>query len=369
MSHELRTPLNAILGFAQLLDLDDMDLDQHESVAQILKGGNHLLSLINEVLDLARIESGRLSLSLEAVDLGEVVKEAHDLMRPLAARHDIRLELEPASLWERHVHADRRRLAQALLNLIGNAVKFNRHGGSVTVSCEETGDDRIRILIRDTGYGIPAEQMEHLFEPFNRLGAEQTRIEGTGLGLALSKRLLEAMDGSIDVESAPGEGCTFSFELPLALDPLERVSGDSAQQIAQHDWIGTPRTVLHVEDNVANLKLIERICVLRPNLKLLTAMQGSVGLDIAVEHLPDLILLDLDLPDISGAGVLRRLQAQPSTRSVPVVIISADASPGEIRGLLALGARDYLTKPIDVKRFLEVIDQVLNEGAINDAAG
>jgi PAS domain S-box-containing protein len=368
MSHELRTPLNAILGFAQLLELDELASDQADSVAQILKGGKHLLELINEVLDLARIESGRLSLSLEAVDLGEVVKEAHDLMGPLAARLNVRLERTPSETWGHHVRADRRRLAQVLLNLLGNAVKFNREGGRVTIGCEDPGEGRIRVKIEDTGYGIPPEHMANLFDPFNRLGAEQTQVEGTGLGLALSKRLVEAMGGTIGVQSKRNEGSTFFFELPLAVNPVDQLEGDGAPARDDLSWNGSPRTVLYIEDNLANLRLIERILTRRPDLKLLAAMQGGVGLDLAREHGPDLILLDLDLPDVPGAEVLRRLRADAATRDIPVVIISADASPSQIRRLVAAGAGDYLTKPIDVRRLLEVLDETLSEKVADDAA-
>ena len=368
MSHELRTPLNAILGFAQLLELDELAPDQTESVAQILRGGKHLLNLINEVLDLSRIESGRLSLSLEAVDLADVVKEAHDLMEPLAARRNIRLEWQATGIVEPHVRGDRRRLAQVLLNLLGNAIKFNRDGGSVTVSCEEAEGDRIRVSIRDTGYGIPAEHMEHLFDPFNRLGAELGTVEGTGLGLALTKQLVEAMGGTIGVRSEQDEGSSFYFELPLALDPVKQLDGVDQHEIAGSAWAGPGRTVLYIEDNPANLRLVERILVRRPNLKLLAAVQGGVGLHLAAEQRPDLILLDLDLPDIPGAEVLLRLKAEVATREVPVVIISADASPGQIRRLLAAGARDYVTKPIDVRRFLEIVDENLGEGVTGYAA-
>jgi PAS domain S-box-containing protein len=359
MSHELRTPLNAILGFAQLLGIDDLGPDHGESVEQILRGGRHLLQLIDEVLDVARIEQGRLSLSIEPVHLDEVVREALDLVRPLAASANIRMWIE-ASQFDRHVLADRQRLKQVLMNLLSNAVKYNREGGTVTVSCEPTPGGRLRIGVADTGPGIPSEMMDRLFLPFERLGAERTAVEGTGIGLSISKRLVELMGGEIGAESEPDRGSTFWVELDPAEAPEER-DMPTAEGASTAPASAGERTVLYVEDNLPNLRLVERILARRPIVRLVAAMQGGLALELARQHRPDLILLDVHLPDIEGDEVLRRLQADPETKAIPVVTVSAEASPSKIERFLAAGARAYLTKPIDVKRFLEVVDEILGE--------
>jgi PAS domain S-box-containing protein len=364
MSHELRTPLNAILGFAQLLEMDSLNPEQRESVTHILRGGRHLLQLINEVLDIARIESGRLSISLEPVPLGDVVQETVDLITPMTAETQVHLHADAAGLAGRHILADRQRIKQVLLNLLSNAVKYNHQGGTVTLTCAETPEGRLRIRVSDTGPGIPPDKMDRLFIPFDRLGAEQTGIQGTGLGLALSKRLVEAMGGTIGVTSTVGHGSTFWVEVPLTESPVERLREEKQAAVASAapGTLETTHTVLYVEDNLSNLELIQRLLARHPEVKLIPAMQGRLGLDLAREHRPDLILLDLHLPDIQGDEVLRRLREAPETRQIPVVIISADAIPRQIDRLLAAGARAYLTKPLDVKKFFDTFTSILREG-------
>ncbi len=361
MSHELRTPLNAILGFAQILELEDLAAHQRDSVGEILKGGRHLLDLINEVLDIARIETGRLGLSLEPVPVEEVLNESLGLVRPLAAQRKIEMTgpgwLEPA--W--HVMADRQRLKQVLLNLLSNAVKYNRRGGKVTMTCEAPEPGRLSILVTDTGPGIPRERMDLLFSPFERLGAEYTGIEGTGLGLALSKVLVDAMGGAIDVESSTGVGTKFTVTLFMVDSPAGGSDLDE-RSVADNGAGRSARTLLYVEDNLSNLRLVEHILARRPELKLHAAMQGRLGLDLIREHHPDLVLLDLNLPDLPGAELLAILRHDPSTRDIPVVVISADATRHQIDRLTQAGARAYLTKPLDVKRFLEVVDELLESG-------
>ncbi len=360
MSHELRTPLNAVLGFAQLLEMDALSAQQRESVGHILKGGRHLLELINEVLDISRIEAGRLALSPEAVSVKEVVEESLDLIAPLAAADHIQLTDDLLNTRHWHVQADRQRLKQVLLNLLSNAVKFNRKGGMVALSYEQTREGRLRIKVTDTGPGISAARMAQLFIPFERLGAEQAEIEGTGLGLALSKGLVEAMGGTLGVESIVGQGSTFWLELPMVDRPAERVDMDVPAP-AELKASSSVSLVLYVEDNLSNVKLIQRLLAHRPGVRLVPAMQGRLGLDLAREHRPHLILLDLHLPDMPGEEVLLRLRAAPETRDIPVAVISADATPGQIRRLLANGACAYLTKPLDVKQLLEVLDDTLKE--------
>jgi PAS domain S-box-containing protein len=356
MSHELRTPLNGILGFAQLLQMESLPADQQESIAHILKAGRHLLGLINEVLDISRIEAGRLQLSLEPVPVSETLRGAVDLVRPLAAQRDIELAAEVADD-HRHVLADRQRLQQVLLNLLSNAVKYNRTQGAVAVSCEERSGGRLRILVTDTGHGISPDKLERLFTPFDRLGAEGTGIEGTGLGLALSKHLIEVMGGTLDVTSQVGVGSTFAVELPLTADPADVLKVPGTLPTVQAERREGRIVVLYIEDNLSNLRLVERVLGRRPQTTLLSAMQGQLGLDLAREHRPDLILLDLHLPDIPGDEVLRRLLEEPRTRQIPVVILSADATPGQMERLLAAGVQAYLTKPLDVRQLLTLVDQ------------
>ena len=362
MSHELRTPLNAILGFAQLLDMDDLSQEQRESVDQVLKAGHHLLGLINEVLDIARIEQGRLSLSIEPIRLREALEQTLELVRPLAAQHDVRLQTDTGDAWGLCVLADLQRLKQVLLNLLANAIKYNRRSGKVTLLCEEISDVAVRVRITDTGPGISAEKLSRLFTPFDRLGAEESGVEGTGLGLALSKRLTEAMDGRIGAESELGRGSTFSIELPIALEaePGQEDGGEHTGSAA--DAPPSLGSVLQIEDNPSNRHLVESVLARRPGITLLTAIQGTLGLDLARAHRPSLILLDLNLPDVPGDEVLRLLRDDPVTAAIPVVVVSADATPRQIERLRQAGAREYLTKPLDVRRFLEIVDGLLSEG-------
>jgi signal transduction histidine kinase/CheY-like chemotaxis protein len=357
MSHELRTPLNGIIGFAQVLDMELHPPEQRESVDHILKGGRHLLSLINEVLDIARIESGKVTISLEPVLVSDVVRAALDMIRPQAIPRRVQV-IETMSAHE-YVTADRQRLQQVVLNLLSNAVKYNREGGVVRVACEGGVAGRLRLIVADTGPGIAAEMMSRLFTPFDRLGAEQTTIEGTGLGLALSHHLVAAMGGTLSATSTVGQGTTFTVELRRA--EVLPVESGSPGRVDAHvaDPAGTRGTVLYIEDNVANLRLLERIMTRRPGVKLLSAMQGTRGIELARDHRPDLILLDLHLPDLPGSDVLARLAADPRTEAIPVVILSADATPGQIRRLLEQGAREYLTKPLDVKQMLALVDNTL----------
>ncbi len=362
MSHELRTPLNAILGFAQLLEIDSLNAPQRQSVDQILKGGRHLLTLINEVLDLARIEAGKLALSTEPIRIGEATQAAVDLVGQLATHHHVELRTEPSPLWNEFVLADRQRLQQVILNLLSNAIKYNRPGGSVTVACQMADTDRCRLQVRDTGCGLSPEKLNYLFTPFDRLGAEVSEIEGTGIGLALSKRLVEAMSGKIGVETESGEGSTFWVELPRVESPLDSYERQRPEDESAELFMGDSRpyaTVLYIEDNVSNTLLMERIFENRPGVRLISTMQGRLGVELARQHVPDLILLDLHLPDLPGNEVLRQLQASARTSDIPVAMISADATPNQIDRLLAAGARTYLTKPLDVRRLLQFVDEAL----------
>jgi len=359
MSHELRTPLNAILGFSQILDMEVSDTRLKESVGHILKGGRHLLGLINEVLDLARVEAGSTDLSIEPIDVLDLIHEAFSLVKPLAGDQDIRL-LEIATCENRpFAMADAQRLKQVLINLLSNAIKYNRQGGEVEIGWSTASNNHICIHVRDTGLGIRQEDMGKLFTPFERLSYSHSTIQGTGLGLALSKRLVDAMGGRIFVASTPNMGSTFSVELsaakPIQLMPINAV----VEYIEPAREFEGLYTILAIEDNVSNLRLLEAILERRPEISLLSAMQGSVGLDLAVQFTPDLILLDLNLPDMTGMQILARLRNSEVTRSIPVIIVSADATTSQIERLLHAGAVDYLTKPFEIQHFLKLLDDQL----------
>jgi signal transduction histidine kinase len=356
MSHELRTPLNAILGFGQLLQMHGSDADRRESVEQILKAGAHLLELINEVLEMSAVESGRMTMTLEPVLLSDLLGETIAMIRPLGVAGEIDFPETLPDGCDVYVLADRRRLRQVFVNLLANAVKYNVRGGSVWVRCTAAGERRLRIVIADSGIGIAEKDLERLFVPFERLRAEATAVEGTGLGLALSKGLVEMMGGEIAATSVVGRGSTFSIDLPAAQAPPQAMPSASAE-CAEQPRAGSPaRTIVYVEDNPSNVKLVERILALRPEIELVVAMRGGLGIDLAREHDPCLILLDLNLPDVSGEEVLRRLKLDPQTVDTPVVVVSADATPGQRDRLRALGAADYLSKPFEVARLLEIVD-------------
>ena len=363
MSHELRTPLNAILGFAQVLQLDELGDDKDdkkESVHQILRGGEHLLALINEVLDIARIEAGHLALSSEAVNARDIVQLAIELVQPLAQQRDVSLVVDESRAAGTAILADRQRLHQILLNLLSNAVKYNRRGGRVTVGFEAVAGGRLRITVTDTGTGIPPDNLERLFQPFDRLGAEQTPVEGTGLGLAVSRGLAEAMGGTLGVTSEVDRGSTFWIELALSEGERPRAGAGAETRLgAPAQPRQTAGIVLYIEDNQSNVRLMERVLERRPGVRLLHAPNGADGLRLAKDANPDLILLDLHLPDMSGEDVLRQLWQDVALKRIPVAILSADAMPAQSRRLKAAGAIAYLTKPIDISQVMRTIDDSL----------
>jgi PAS domain S-box-containing protein len=369
MSHDLRTPLNAILGFAQLLELDDLPDDRKESVAQILRGGEHLLALINEVLDIARIESGHLSLSMEPVNAPEIVDLAVELVRPLAANRGITLVVDRAVASDFVVLADRQRLSQILLNLLSNAVKYNREHGTVTIGFQPIEGRRLRLTVTDTGAGIAEPKLRLLFQPFERLGAEQTAIEGTGLGLALSRGLAEAMGGTIGVTSVVDRGSTFWIELATTEMPQEHAPSEERQADDAARVTDARGVVLYIEDNRSNVRLMERLLERRPGVRLLHAPDGEQGLAAALAEQPDLILLDLHLPDLPGEQVLERLWQDPRLRSIPVAILSADATLEQSRRLRLSGAVAYLTKPLEIRAVLQLIDERLDHSAAAPSPG
>jgi signal transduction histidine kinase/ActR/RegA family two-component response regulator len=369
MSHELRTPLNAILGFGQVLQLyEDLTEQQHAAVKHITTGGRHLLDLINEILDISQVESGRLTLSPEPVEVGDLIEEVAQLLAPVAADSSVQLvKSEAGQLERRFVFADHQRLKQVMLNVVGNAIKYNRPGGLVSIHCEEQTAGQLRIMVTDTGLGIAPSQMPLLFTPFERLGAERTNVEGTGMGLSLSRNLVEAMSGTMGCDSEVGSGSTFWVELPIVEGQVDRYHRlDKTKREPEPPAVPT---LLHVEDNLSNVELVERVLTNRPGIRLLAAMQGSVGLQLAREHRPSLILLDLNLPDVSGERILASLREDPRTARIPVAIVSADATQRQVQRLLSSGARWYLTKPIDVEELLRIIDSTCTPQAPAPTAG
>lgn len=374
MSHDLRTPLNAILGFTQLLiaQASTLTVDSiNEYTSYILKAGEHLLTLINEVLDLAKIESGTVSLSMESVALSGLFSECRDLVQPLADRRAIRLVFECDETM--HVTADRIRLKQVLLNLISNAIKYNRDAGMVTVACTEQLNGKTAITVRDTGQGLSAAQIGQLFQPFNRLGQEASTIEGTGIGLVVTKRLAELMSGEISVESVVGIGSTFRVLLTTANASNYEPDGPAVAPMSMQTGTGDlVRTILYVEDNPVNLKLVEAIFSERHDVRLLSAADANFGITLARAHQPTAILMDINLPGLSGSEALRVLQQDAATAHIPVIALTANAMQKDIDKGLAQGFFRYLTKPIKIKELLDTIDLAIAEAdarRVRGAAG
>lgn len=371
MSHELRTPLNAILGFAQLMESDQPPPtpSQRQSVEQIIKAGWYLLRLINEILDLAMIESGKVTMSLEAMSLTDVLLDCQAMIEHQAQSRQIEMTFEHFAT-PYFVHADRTRVKQILINLLSNAIKYNRDHGGVVVQCAMVGSDRVRVSIRDTGVGLNEEQLGQLFQPFNRLGQEDGREEGTGIGLVMTKQLVELMGGTLEVESTVGVGSVFWFELNASATPqLNYGTADliepftpAAETSSTSDCL---RTMLYVEDNPANLVLIEQLIARRSDIVLLSAVNAYVGIQLAQTQQPDLILMDINLPGLDGFGALKFLRTDPRTKDIPVIALSANAVPRDIDKGLQAGFFQYLVKPIKVDEFMATIDLALVWAANN----
>jgi signal transduction histidine kinase/CheY-like chemotaxis protein len=363
MSHELRTPLSAILGFAQLIESGSPPptTTQKRSVDQILKAGWYLLDLINEILDLALIESGKLSLSLEPISLSEVMRECQAMIEPQAQKRGICVAFHHIE-GRYFVEADRTRVKQVLINLLSNAIKYNKGGGTVVVDCIAESPARIRICVKDSGDGLTADKLTQLFQPFNRLGQEASVEEGTGIGLVVCKRLVELMGGAIGVESTVGKGSVFWIDLNLTAEP-QPVAGaaePSASAQAPVPADAQTRTLLYVEDNPANLMLVEDLIARRPDIRLLSARDGNRGIEIARASRPDVILMDINLPGISGITALRILADDPVTAHIPVIALSANAMPRDVERGLQAGFFRYLTKPLKVNEFMDTLDVTLN---------
>jgi PAS domain S-box-containing protein len=362
MSHELRSPLNAILGFAQLMQSESPPPApaQQESIDQILQAGWHLLTLINEILDLAKIESRQVPMSDEPVLLAEVMLECQGMIEPLAQQRGIKLTI-PTFDASSFVSADRTRLKQVLINLLSNALKYNVDGGTVDVTCRDGATGSTRVSISDTGAGLSPDQLAQLFQPFNRLGQEAGGEEGTGIGLVVAKRLIELMGGEIGAESSVGVGSVFWFELKTVAEPnVSTQEGKAtASPLPQAARGARPRTLLYVEDNPANLKLVEQIIARHPDMRLLSAVNGNLGIESARANLPEAILMDLNLPGISGFEALEILRSDPLTAHIPVVAISANAMPFDIERGLRAGFLRYITKPVIVDEFMAALNEAL----------
>jgi signal transduction histidine kinase/ActR/RegA family two-component response regulator len=363
-SHELRTPLNAVLGFTQLLQMSDLSEEDRDAVERILAAGHHLLALINELIDIARIESGEFSLSVEPVAMQPIVEETCRLMAPLGGDRSITISQHfqcPALA----VKADRQRLRQILVNLMSNAIKYNREGGAVVITCQAPSPDQVSLTMTDTGPGISGPDLDRIFDPFERLGAEQTAIEGTGIGLPLARAFAEAMEGHLTAASIPGEGTTFTVTLPRAADMVSAADDDRASvpvpRTGTEDPAGTDLDVLYIEDNPANIEVVSRFLRTRPAVRLQSVTSGQAGLALAAQEIPDLILLDLHLPGLHGHEVLRRLKEDPATAGIPVAILSAEAAPAVIRHMRAAGVIAYLTKPLDLAELGQLIDSFAAE--------
>jgi len=358
MSHELRTPMNAILGFGQLMEFDSaLSTDAKDNVKEILKAGYHLLALINEVLDLAKIDSGHIDLSLEQVAVDSVVEECLALVSVLAQKRNIKINQE--GLKNAVARADRIRLKQALLNLISNAIKYNREGGIVRIDVQLHGVDRLRINVTDTGNGLSKEEIAYLFQPFNRLHAENSSIEGTGIGLTITQHIVELMGGTVDIESKVGVGSTFWIELPLGSNPVTVQQKLQTSAVAESTFT-TQHTVLYIEDNPANLRLVELILARRKHIHLITAHTPQLGIELALAHNPNLILLDINMPDMDGYQVLEILKKNISMQSIPVIAITANAMQRDIDQGIVAGFTEYLTKPLNVTQFNLTLDKILS---------
>lgn len=355
MSHELRTPLNAVIGFTQLIQMRFDDPRIQEATDAILRAGNHLLGLINEVLDLSRIENGRLTLSVEPVQLANILQQSIELIKPQAGTSGITLIFSSEYCADSRVIADRQKLLQVFINLLSNAVKFNRQNGTIELWCEELSGQTLGVFVRDSGIGIPKECLPRLFQPFERFATSVA--EGTGLGLALSCRFLELMGGSLELVSSTPAGSTFLVTLNLADEDPE--GNNETQEVDLPGVTMRFGKVLCIEDNLSNFRLIEMALDRWKGITLIPAMQGTVGLELAASHRPHVILLDIHLPDIAGGEVLARLKSRAETADIPVIVISADASEKQIRRMIRAGAHEFIAKPLNISKFLGILWELL----------
>ena len=361
MSHELRTPLNSILGFAQLLQLDSdnpLNEQQIQNLEKVSSAGNHLLELINEVLDLSKIEAGKIQLKIEPVETHKILQEVISLIQPSAKDSEISLNVSNLQQPEIFVEGDYLRVKQILLNLISNAVKFNKPKGSVTVSITPI-DENIRVSVEDTGPGISPDNLSRLFTPFERLRVEDTQVEGTGIGLTISKKLAQAMKGDIEVVSTLGTGSTFSLMLPAAIKPQVGAPAKEVHSISVEQQSTGVKKILYIEDIITNIELVRQVLLRRPNYKFSYSLHAVKGIEMALDEPPDLILMDIHLPEMDGLTAFEKLAEKPETKSIPVIALTADAMGPDIQKALDMGFHDYVTKPINIDKFLTILDKIL----------
>lgn len=362
MSHELRTPLNAILGFSQLIEFQEsLPQDTRSNIKEIITAGHHLLELINDILDLTTIEARKVALSIEPVEYDELIRECISLVEPVAQRNEIKIN-NLSTTNTHYLKADRARMKQVILNLLSNAIKYNRKGGHVDINIDQADNNYYRISIKDTGIGIKHENLPRLFESFGRLGAEKTNIEGTGIGLVISKQLVELMDGRIGVESEYGEGSNFYIEVPVESSAnIIEEQLDAGVFTSHKEENMNKYTVLYIEDNPINIALVSQLLALKPNINFLSALTASQGIDLALSNPPDLILLDIQLPDMNGFEVFKILRDKKVTEDIPIIAVSANAMAHDIEKAFQAGFNDYLTKPLNLVSFHQTIDAVLNK--------
>lgn len=364
MSHELRTPMNAILGFAQLLQTseDNLTKEQEECVEEIMQGGRHLLQLINEVLDLARIEEGKLNIDIENASIAVVVEESLSMLRPQIAQNEITIFNNIPENTDYIVRADPLRLKQVIINLLSNAIKYNTAKGKVYIEVSQPVDDRIRVSVKDTGPGIPLDMLDKLFEPFERLeNTNNELVEGAGIGLALTKNMIELMEGKIGVKSVPSEGCTFFFELPYVKveEGAEKISSQKIKKEEKVEEKTVGYKLLYVEDNPANLRLVNQAIKARTDINFISAHTGTLGMDMAYGHIPNIILLDINLPGINGIDMVKKLKQNNETSHIPVIAISANAHSRDIENAMEAGFDQYLVKPLDISRLHKILENYL----------
>ena len=363
MSHELRTPMNAILGFSQILAMDIQDEQSKQNVEEIYSAGQHLLELINEVLDLSKIETGNLEISQEKIGLNPLFDECFTLIKPLAIKRNIRIIDHRTTCKSHTIVADYTRFKQIILNLLSNAVKYNRDNGSITINCETVSTTRLHISITDTGIGLSAAQQELLFKPFERIGAETTEVEGTGIGLVITKRLVEIMGGAIGVNSQPGRGSTFWIEINLAEGDAQHAIPSPPSKEMEEIKVSpsSVKTILYIEDNPSNLRVVTQAIEKQTPYMLISAPNASLGLDLAESQQPDLILMDINLPGMDGFQAMKQLQLNKETQNIPVIAVSANAMKRDIKRGKAAGFKDYLTKPFDIKELLTAVNKTLQD--------